>query len=330
MRKLLVVFLFLVSIHAEDEYVLGEGFQLASLPLYIGGYISVDYRNKDDENRYRIDDVALLSYGSYGKFSYMAEFEFKELYVYSNKDSKSDSQTNKTIHTERLYVDYNINENYRVRLGKYNSPIGYWNLLPVNVLRETTSSPVSSKIIYAKFTTGLGINYSSYNDSEINIDLMLQNNKDLDDSYNNYLVDKHYGFGVSYEKNNFAYKFNAGYFEDKGSAYDGGKRYYYLASAKYEEDKYQLKAEFGSQYNSHFNKTTDYALYLQSVYRVNEKHFLIARGEAYKNTLDSKKDEIGIVAYTYRPLYPVAIKGEYQFHSLHDENQFLFSFSVMF
>jgi hypothetical protein len=330
MRKLLVVLFLLLNLDAQDEYNLGEGIQVASLPLYIGGYFSADYRKMDDETRYRMDDIAFLAYGSYKKISYMAELEYKGFYVHTKKDGQTTSETNKRLHVERLYMDYNIDENYRVRLGKYSSPIGYWNLLPVNVLRETTSSPISTKIIYAKFTTGLGITYSSYDNSEINVDVMLQHNKDLDDNYNNYKIDQHYGLGVNYEKDLYSYKINFGYFENKHSVVDEDKRYYYLASAKYEDEKYQFKGEFGSQYDSNFNKTTDYAFYLQGLYHLDEKHSLILRAEAYDNTLDDKKDEIGIFAYTYRPLYPVAIKGEYQLHSIEDERQFLFSFSVMF
>ncbi|MDQ1244698.1 MAG: hypothetical protein QG565_1038, partial [Campylobacterota bacterium] len=51
---------------------------------------------------------------------------------------------------------------------------------------------------------------------------------------------------------------------------------------------------------------------------------------SYDDNLNATDDDMLIFGYTYRPLYPIAIKSEYQFHSQSDQNQFLFSFSVLF
>ena len=75
MRKIILIFVFLLTVQADEEYQLGEGIQVGSLPLYIGGYFSLDYKYMDSEDRYRIDDVAVLAYGNYNKFSYMLELE---------------------------------------------------------------------------------------------------------------------------------------------------------------------------------------------------------------------------------------------------------------
>ena len=198
MYKIVFLFLLLFTTLNGEEYTdeensgyqLGEGIQLGSLPIYIGGYISTDIRSRDDETRYRIDDLAFLGYGNYGKFSYMAELEFKEFYAVTvNKDGNSSTSTDTSLHTERLYLDYTFNENYMLRGGKYNSPIGFWNLLPINVLRDMSSTPYSSNIIFPRFTTGFAAKYSSFNDNELQVDVMIQHNNDLDSSYNNYQMD---------------------------------------------------------------------------------------------------------------------------------------------
>jgi len=327
--KIVVLLIFVISLYAS-EYRLGEGKKIDSLPLYMGGYFSLDYRNMGNENRYRIDDLAVMGYGNYDKFSYMAEFEFKSFYVDTRKDGVSTVTKDQSLHTERVYVDYHINENYTLRAGKYSSPIGYWNLLPVNVLRQTTSNPVSTNIIFPKFTTGLQASYSTFNDGELSIDVILQHNRDLDDSYNNYKIDNHYGFNVLYGQDDYSLKLNGGYFETINASSEEDKRYYFMLSGKYDVEKYQIQAEIGFQNSSKFSATTPYAGYIQGLYRLSEQHILVARAEAYKDNVLKKKEQIGIVGYAYRPIYPVAFKAEYQLHSLSEENQMLFSVSVLF
>jgi hypothetical protein len=329
MRYLALVFIFLLSLQADEEYQLGKGVQVGSLPFYVGGYFSLDYKHTDDIDRYRIDDLAVLGYGNYEKFSYMAEFEFKEMYVETHKNGVKDSTNSDKLYIERLYVDYNLNENYMFRVGKYNSPIGFWNLLPVNVLRETTSNPMSTSIIFPKFTTGLGSSYMSYGDGELKADVMLQHNNDIDDEYNNYKIDEHYGFGISYERDDYTLKLNGGYFHNLNNYIVQDNLYYFLLSAKYESDKYQILSEVGSQ-KSKNDYTTDYALYVQGLYRFSEQHIGVIRVESYDDNLNATDDDMLIFGYTYRPLYPIAIKSEYQFHSQSNQNQFLFSFSVLF
>ncbi len=327
-----MIFLLVISLYSDEEYELGEGIQISSspLPLYLGGYFSVDYRSMDDSDRYRIDDIALLGYGAYKKFSYIAEVEFKEFYVQNNMDNDTTITRDQHLYIERVYADYTFNENYLLRVGKFNSSIGYWNLLPINVLRETTSSPVSTKIIFPKYTTGVGISHTSYTENEIKIDLMIQNNSDVDDEYNNYKIDRHYGLGASYEKDDLTYKVNIGFFHKiiDHSIYPDNL-YYLLLSAKYEKDNYQFLAEMGSQ-KSYYKFTTNYAGYIQGIYRFSEKNIGIIRLESYDDVARDNSDQIAIFGYTYRPAYPVALKGEYQLHSSSEKNQFLFSFSVLF
>ena len=333
--KILVLFLFIISLlfadasNKENSYNLGEGVKVADLPLYIGGYISLDYRNKNSENKYRIDDIALLSYGDYKKVSYMAELEFKQFYTLYERDGNYTSKAHTPLHVERLYLDYNFDENYMLRLGKFNSQTGFWNLLPINVLRDTTSNPVSTIILFPKFTTGVYASYTSYKEGEFKIDGMLQHTKDLDSTYNNYTMDEHYAMGVSYGQDSLQFKFNMGLFDSYQPNNLTAKRYYALVALKYERENYQIVSELGSQ-TSKERFTTAYAGYLQGLYRFTEQHAGILRLESYDDRVAQKKDNIAIFGYTYRPSYPVAIKAEYQVHTLKKENQFLFSFSVLF
>lgn len=326
---MLVLSLFAEEYQEDSGYHLGEGTQVGELPLYIGGYFSLDYRNKDTENRYRLDDIAILGYGNYEKISYMAEFEFKEFYTLTETNATYSTQQDRSLHTERLYVDYNFNENYMLRVGKYNSQVGFWNLLPINVLRDTSSNPISTDILFPKFTTGLYASYTSYNEGELKIDTMLQHNDDFDTSYNNYTLDEHYALGIGYVKDDAEIKVNVGMFDRYLPNHNTQNLYYVLASLKYETQSYKIMSEIGTQHSSDAF-TTRYAGYLQGVYYFNEEHAGIVRLESYDDKQNQQKDDFAVFGYTYRPLYPVALKAEYQLHTLHEEDQFIFSFSVLF
>jgi len=140
----LIALLFQLSAYAEEgSYRLGEGVQVAALPLYVGGYFSVDYRQQQQLQQFTLDDLALLAYGDSGQFFYLAEIETSDSYVKSWKPENSVS-THMRFHVERLYFGYDFTDENTLQIGKYNSPIGFWNLTPINVLRDTTSSPVST------------------------------------------------------------------------------------------------------------------------------------------------------------------------------------------
>jgi len=318
--------LLLSSALTADAYELGEGLQVATLPIYIGGYISADYRYLDEDSRYRFDDIALLSYGSYDDFSYMAEGEFKGFYseTYSQESKRIEKDTK--LYLERLYVDYSSNSN-TLRLGKYNTPIGLWNLIPINVLRDTSSNPISNEVLYPKYSTGLGDEYLYFGKGEISLNVIVQYNEGFDDSYNNFKVDQHFGLGLGYEIEDTLIKMNIGYFHQTELLED--ENTYALLSFKYERNDYKISSEIGTQYSKNASDFS-YAGYLQGLYNFTEQHIGIVRFEGVKNSALLEDDAMAIFAYTYRPFYAMAIKSEYQLHSKEDNNQFIFSFSVLF
>lgn len=330
MRKVLLFFFSTVLLFAQEGgYTLGEGVQLGETPLYFGGYFSLQYKAQDKSKSYGIDDLALLSYGEYQKFSYMAEVEYKNLYVDTTTPKQSFITRDTTLHVERLYVDYTHDENIFIRAGKYNTPAGFWNLLPINVLRATTSNPYTNKLLFPEFTTGIDFVYTSYSETELQVDVMVQHNDDLDDDYNNYEMDRHYALGITYTHSSLALKLNGGYFHQIDHLKPLAQRYYLMASARYTQEKFELLGEMGYQTTQN-DLTTPFAGYIQALYHITPQHNAILRVEHYEDALTNTQDSFALFGYTYRPLYPIAIKGEYQLHSKSNSDELLFSISVLF
>ncbi len=318
--------LFVVSLLKAEEYSIGSGIKLPGLPLYAGGYITADYIGRnDDYNRFRIDDIALITYGDYERFSYLGEFEIKEAYV-KEWGKRDRDRSSKKLNIERLYFDYMYNDRVRIRVGKLNTPVGYWNLTPIGVLRDSASNPYLAYILYPRYSSAVQISYEDHLNDGNAYTVMIQNNDDLDDDYNNIFVKRHTIFGVEHMGEDISFKANVGYFRTKSD----DDFYYFLLSALYEKELYKISAEYGAR-RGVSKWTVPYAFYLQGVYHVASKHDLIGRFESYKIDEGAyRREEIGVIGYTYRPIYPVTYKAEYQLRSYTNESQFKLSFSILF
>jgi len=323
----IALILFSLYAGADMEYELGTGKEI-NQNFNIGGYITTEYIHDEhkEEDTFKVDDLAFLGYGRLKEFSYLVELELKNPYVYRHAHSKSKISTDKRLNTERLYLRYDRGDNLTLRFGKFNTPIGFWNLYPINILRATTSNPVLTQTIFPKLTTGLNIGYNTLKNSNLMYQLYVQMNNDLDNDYNNFSLKRHVGFGLSYLVADVTFSSNIGYF--KTSDFEKSERQYLLVGAKYEGESLEVMSEVATQ-RVNLDSGIEYSGYLQASYLLGEKHSVILRLEAYEDKIRSEKDEIAILGYTYRPQFPIVLKCEYQWHSSQDD-KFLLSASVLF
>jgi len=328
MRFSLILFFIFTLLANAGHYQLGHGVKLHE-KLRIGGYFSTDYEVSETRRRARLDDVAVLAYGNIThELSYLAELEAAP---YFQRDFRAGTQAyDRHFHKERVYFDYRYSEMANFRLGKQITPIGYWNLEPINVLRETSSNPLLSSKMFPKFLTGLDIyGYLPWFDS-LTYHLFMQNNKDIDADYIN-IKNEHF-FGISLENEDsmdFQYGGSFGEFITE----DRKRTHFAQLNAKYEFSNLSLQSEVALNHiDDHASTVKGYkfASYLQSHYRISSKHALVGRYEYFHDDAINMSDHIGIFGYSYRPIYPVSLKAEYQWNSDEKLNKFITSFSVLF
>ncbi len=326
MKRSLLILLFITALLKAAEYKIGSGIQVGKLPVYAGGYITIDQISRSDNyNRLRIDDIAFITYGDYGHFSYLTELEIKNGYV-KEWGKRDRTKTNMRLNIERLYLNYTHDDKIEINLGKFNTPVGYWNLTPIGVLRDSASNPYLAYILYPRYTTGIQISYEDHLNNGNAYTLMVQNSNDLDDNYNNIIVDRHNIIGIEHIGEEISYKANIGYFRTTSNE----DFYYFLLSLLYEKERYKISAEYGAR-RDNSRWSVPYAFYTQGVYYLAPKHDLIARLESYKIDEGAKRHEnIGVIGYTYRPISPMTYKIEYQLRSYTNESQFKLSFSILF
>ena len=312
-----------------DPYTLGDGWQLGNSPYYVGGYFSVDYWHDEQGNSgFGLYDAAVMLYGSEGAWSVMSEVELSDPYV-RRFGEEAYSESDLTLHAERVYAHYESSEYWNATIGKFNTPVGYWNLMPINVLRDTTSSPLVVSRIFPRFTTG-GDLYITAGSPEFNF--LVQVTPDIDtvfngdNIYNNFDIDKQIGAGMELADGGWSYRVNAGAYEERRVSQSWG---YLYGATEFRSEAFHLMAETGYRQNKE-NTQSAFGAYVQGTQTIALRHFAVLRLEYMNEYIPQSEDSIAIIGYTYRPVFPVALKGEYQFHSLHSENEVLLSFSMLF
>ncbi len=308
-------------IHAE-EYTLGQGYHLND-SLNLGAYFSTEFKSTDNEDTFTLEDVAFLSYGKLtDNISFLGELETAAFYNYDFKNNLENINTDHRFHFERLYVDFSINDNLNIRAGKQITPIGIWNLEPINVLRDSSSNPLYIQHMFPQFITGLNFSGSIDSIPDTKYNLFGQKNKDLDEHYMNIANENFFGGSIKNESiENLEIGGSIGSFVENNN----NRTNFIESDIKYEFNDYVLSSEWMI---SKKDKKTDFGGYVQGIYNLNTNYTLVGRYE-YFNDKEIGKDQVGVIGFNYRPVYPVSFKGEYQFHS-NDLNQILFSFSVLF
>lgn len=331
MKKSIYFAICLGSVVFGDSYALGHGYKFNDA-LNVGAYFSVDYAKGDSIDRLRVDDLAVLAYGNFlSNLSYLVEFEAAPFYVQDYKNDTSES--NPQPHYERLYLNYTYSDAINLRLGKLITPIGYWNLEPINVLRDTSSNPLYSEAMFPKFVSGADLSGFIDQNNRLTYHVFLQATDDLDPDYINIRNDFFTGLALNY---NINYETDIGASVDYYKTKDNRDVAMAQINAKYDGYPFSMQTEWA--YNNIQNKNDDsdayqFGGYLQGMYNFTMEHALVGRYEYFKDTqlhAELAEDNIGIIGYSYRPWYAVSLKGEYQIHSQSQRNRAFISFSVLF
>ena len=307
---------------AEGDYRFGHGYQLGTTPLYLGGYLSARYDINHGEQEFDLDDVAVLLYGSFEKFDFLGEIEASDI-TFEKEGAGDIDLGNSTFHVERLYFTVPMQDDSLLYFGKFNSEIGFWNQTPINVLHDTTTPPHIMTDLFPKLTTGIG--YTKNINDAFSLSLALQQNHDIDDEYNNLFVKQHYSFSVKGEKESYTWGVGGGYFKEKN---DQSSSYATVGIQK-EFQSWTLLSEFYSRVTDDA-PSVPYDIYMQGTWHLRDKHDIIFRAETYNDEIEDTSDTVGLVGYTYRPYPFMALKAEYEAHSIKRLSHAVFSFSVIF
>jgi hypothetical protein len=135
------------------EYVAGRGLRVGSA-LTIGAFTTVEVDDDEAEpGTIELDGVNfLLLFEPIDALRFFAELEVGDLLSY--EPGADDVDSNTELDTERLYLELSRSDALNLRLGKFQTPVGRWNLVPAEPFVWTASDPVLVERAFDEHQTG--------------------------------------------------------------------------------------------------------------------------------------------------------------------------------
>ncbi len=136
------------------EYRTGRGLRVGDTGLTIGGFATASAEGLEGgESEGGIEGVNfLLSFDPVPFVHVFSELEIGQIAEFKSGHEGLRSDPGVTV--ERLYVDFGASDLANLRFGKFQTPIGRWNLTLAEPLVWTTSEPLIVEEVFDEFTTG--------------------------------------------------------------------------------------------------------------------------------------------------------------------------------
>lgn len=137
----------------DVDYQIGNGLRIPALGLSIGGYATGVYeRPRGLPPRTALDDLSFsVWWEGADRWKVFSEFDYQN--GVSSRSPK-EGEERRYLALERFYVDYSLNDLATLRVGKFLTPIGRWNLLHASPLVWTTSRPLVTTLAFPTNVTG--------------------------------------------------------------------------------------------------------------------------------------------------------------------------------
>ncbi|MDD2759258.1 MAG: hypothetical protein PHH11_03070 [Methylomonas sp.] len=298
---------------ADSAYRLGSGYAVDETGLRIGGYANA----KIDAPRaapfyFEVTDLSLfITWDNGSRLRFFSELEGGD--VLRGGEDEALGLQYAHFEFERFYLDTLIDNNLTIRLGKFLTPIGRWNVIHAAPLVWTTSRPVATENSFSTHASGLMLHgsvmvanrqleYSVYGDATDALDPH-QSREPLNNgvgAHLRYYLDDTLQIGASFA--NFS-------LNDDLSA-----NRHHLAGLDFSwsYQKFELSSEIVYRTSDRANVKDIWQGFAQSVMPLFSQHwFAVGRYEFFDQELD-KTGQVGVLGLAYRPLPPLVWKLEYR------------------
>jgi hypothetical protein len=294
------------------------GWNVPNSSLNIGGYLDMTYDEKREE-KFLFNDIAMIFSANQNRFDLLGEIEFSHISL----NGKSNRSSDIDINVERLQLSYALSDEQSIRIGRFNSDIGYWNQAPIPILQDSTSTPHIVGNFFPKATTGVLYNQNINENNSFS--LTFQDNKDIAHQDESIHVNRHKALAYYGVNNDFSWRFSLGTYRESNHK----KARYIGMGSEYNGEDFLIQTELFTQ-NTAKSDEKPYSGYVQSTWHFKETQDAVLRFESYQDNALDVKENIYLLGYVYRPNSNTALKGEYIHHTKLPLNRLVYSFSVLF
>jgi len=287
----------------EVRYTPGRGLRVGDTGLTLGGYGALDLTRDDGgPATFTFEDLSLFFIWDPTKRLHL----FSELDVVEQDEP---SVARRTFQTERLYGDLAAFDWLNLRVGKFLTPVGRWNLIHARPLVWTTSRPLVTELPFDRFTTGAMLFGSRFpGTGTLTYSLYGQFTDQFDAEPEPQAVDRSVGGRLEYA--------SLGGWSVGGSylSFTDAGRWRHLTGLDtlWQRGPLELMGEFAVQEPAR-GAGRQWGLYLQPVAEVLPKVYLVGRYEYFDQPAPEPAVNIGVLGLAYKPRPFIVLKGEYLF-----------------
>lgn len=317
---------------ATYGYKLGSGYAVGETGWRIGGYASTEVElPRQTPWSFDVSDLSLfLTFDNGSRLHFFTELEAADLL--SGGEHQWPSTKNAHFAFERFYIDTLVNNHLSVRLGKFLTPVGQWNLIHAAPLVWTTFRPVATENLFSTKASGLmlhgavtigerQLDYALYGDVSSDIDPHLSENpfENAAGARLRYSFNDTLQLGVSFA--NFSLQ-----------ELPSSRHSLVGLDVAWTYQKLELSSEMVYRTSDNAQPANNWQGFIQGVGHISQRWALIGRYEFFEQP-DARLGQVGLIGVAYRPVSPVIWKLEYR-HGEHNENLapdgLAASFSILF
>lgn len=295
----------------DDGYRLGRGLRLADSGLTLGGYANLDIIAPHSGSTHAdLSDLSLfITWQASERWRFFSEVELEE--GLSLVESHGLSASDAALRLERLYGDYSIADAANVRVGKYLTPIGRWNVIHADPLVWTTSRPVVTEQTFSQHSTGAML----FGDTPLlGHDLEYQLYASVLDDPVGHPDDANFGkaFGLRTTYGDPGRtQIGVSYANFRNNSAPNPVHNLYGLDWFWSRERYELSGEMVYRRANSDAVEDAWGLYAQGVAPLSERLYAIARYEVYQAGNVQPPTQLWIGGLAYKPVPPLVFKLEY-------------------
>ncbi|MDR3392002.1 MAG: hypothetical protein P4L77_09745 [Sulfuriferula sp.] len=267
----------------SSDYQPGKGWQIPGTEFNLGGYASVGIEDgRRQPAALGLNDFSIfLHWEGEGKVRFFSELDLENALLWEAKTGVTAKQS--YIGLERLYVDYLYSDKLTLRVGKFLTPIGRWNVIHAAPLVWTTSRPLITERSFPTNATGVmvfgtlptldnEVDYSIYTavTHDWRSDPKLDPFEEAHGIHLSVPISSLGELGMSYVK-----------FEQKGSI--GDRRDLLGLDYFWSRNRYEISSEMVYRFSGNPAYTDEKGVFVQGVAPVSDRWYAIGRYEFYDN-----------------------------------------------
>lgn len=292
------------------EYHPGRRLHDNGTGLSLAGYTDIEaQRPEGGRAEFTLDELAIFVRWDVSQhWHFFSETELaKPLAI----DERGRTETIDDVRLDRLYLDYSRSDPVNVRVGKFLTPMGIWNVVHAEPLVPTVSRPIATtNEFFDQFTSGLMFyGTQAIDTARIDYSLYGQPTDQIVPAESDIRTARRAAGGRAQLSTGRAWTLG---FSSSAQDNEVQRRWEYVSGVDFKWECHWLEVwnEFVANTPVHGQRPTDWALYSQAVAPLRWGLYAVGRYEHARRDGDVNAGVIGVV---YRPIPSVVVKAQYLF-----------------